>query len=161
MRRATTGGGLYNQTKKQGARTDLTSPQNEDKSKTSECLAVEHGVSARTIENDGQYAAAVDKPIRSGVRRRRRSMQSVIQEQVRLWWCNNLSHHQKKNTRQQRLKPPPPRRMLARWFKRFRKFYGTFSAPLACAGARKKNPEVARPQGFRAPRARARVAALR
>jgi ParB family chromosome partitioning protein len=54
-------GRRYNRQKKQGKRNDLTSPQYEDKSKTSEILAQEHGVSRATIERDGQFVDAVEK----------------------------------------------------------------------------------------------------
>lgn len=53
-------GRLYNRAKRQGERTDLTSPQSEEKLQTAERLAVQHGVSRATIERDGQFAAAVD-----------------------------------------------------------------------------------------------------
>jgi len=54
-------GRRYNRARRQGERTDLTSPQNEAKLRTSERLAQEHGVSRATIERDGQFAEAVDK----------------------------------------------------------------------------------------------------
>jgi len=51
----------YIRLKRQGARTDLTSDQNEQKLWASEQSAQEHGVSPTTIRHDGQFAAAVDK----------------------------------------------------------------------------------------------------
>ncbi|HYW80504.1 MAG TPA: DNA N-6-adenine-methyltransferase, partial [Thermoguttaceae bacterium] len=54
-------GRRYNRLKKQGARTDLTSPHCEEKLSTADRLASEYGVSGATIERDGQYASAVDK----------------------------------------------------------------------------------------------------
>ncbi len=51
-------GEKYNLEKKQGKRSDLTSPQSEDKSKTSERLAKQYKVSRATIERDGKYAEA-------------------------------------------------------------------------------------------------------
>lgn len=48
-------GRRYNRQKHQGKRNDLTSPNNEDKSKTSEILAKAHGVSKATVERDGQF----------------------------------------------------------------------------------------------------------
>jgi Family of unknown function (DUF6011) len=54
-------GEQYNLLKKQGKRTDLTSPQSEEKSQgTSHALAVQHHVSHATIERDGAYAEAVE-----------------------------------------------------------------------------------------------------
>src|SRR6516162_1887874 len=53
-------GRRYKRLKRQGERTDKTSPQNEEKSSTTaERLAVQHGVSRPTIERDGQFADAV------------------------------------------------------------------------------------------------------
>jgi hypothetical protein len=58
-------GRLYNRLKKQGARTDLTSPQIEDKSErrdtTAQHLADQFGVGRATIERDGQFAEAVEE----------------------------------------------------------------------------------------------------
>lgn len=55
-------GKLYNRVKRQGARTDLTCPQNADKcSKTSEKLAAEHGVSKWTVERAGKFAEEVER----------------------------------------------------------------------------------------------------
>ena len=51
----------YRQEKKQGARTDLTSPQNGDKLKTSEKIAQQHGVSKNTVERAEKFADGVDK----------------------------------------------------------------------------------------------------
>jgi DNA N-6-adenine-methyltransferase (Dam)/Family of unknown function (DUF6011) len=54
-------GEQYNLIKKQGKRTDLTSPQSEEKSQsTSHALAAQHHVSHATIERDGAYAEAVE-----------------------------------------------------------------------------------------------------
>jgi len=53
-------GRRYNRTKKQGARTDLTSDQNDTKLQTAEVLAQQHGVSPATVKRAGQYAAAID-----------------------------------------------------------------------------------------------------
>jgi DNA-binding XRE family transcriptional regulator len=50
----------YRNQKKQGERTDLTSPQNEEKSTTAEKLADKHGVSKATIERDAEFSKAVD-----------------------------------------------------------------------------------------------------
>ncbi len=55
-------GRRYNRTKRQGERTDLTSGNSCHKLETTaDILAEQHGVSPRTIRNDGQYAAAVKK----------------------------------------------------------------------------------------------------
>ena len=51
-------GRIYNRTKKQGRRTDLTSPHFEEKSAAG--LATNYGVSKATIERDGQFARAVE-----------------------------------------------------------------------------------------------------
>lgn len=53
-------GKQYNRLKRQGARTDLTSDQNDQRLDTSEQLAVKHGVSSPTIRRDGQFAEAVE-----------------------------------------------------------------------------------------------------
>lgn len=53
-------GRVYERTKKQGERTDLTFPQNEEKLQTSQELAERFGVSRATIERDAQFARAVD-----------------------------------------------------------------------------------------------------
>jgi protein gp37 len=53
-------GRIYNRTKKQGQRTDTTSPQIEEKSTTATKLATDYGVSRATIERDGQFARAVE-----------------------------------------------------------------------------------------------------
>lgn len=53
-------GRIYNRRKKQGSRTDLTYPQLEDKSKTSEVVAAELGTSKATIERNGQRAELHD-----------------------------------------------------------------------------------------------------
>lgn len=53
-------GKRYNREKRQGKRTDLTCPQNEDKLKTAECLGNEYKVSRATIERDGDYTKAID-----------------------------------------------------------------------------------------------------
>lgn len=49
-----------NEKLKQGTRTDLTYPQNEDRLKTSEKLAAEYSVSKATIERDADFAKGVD-----------------------------------------------------------------------------------------------------
>ena len=54
-------GRVYERTKKQGERTDLTSPQSEEKLQTSQALAERFGVSRATIERDAQFARAVDE----------------------------------------------------------------------------------------------------
>ncbi len=54
-------GRRYNRLKRQGARTDRTSAQNEQKLEASEEIAKEYGVSRATVVRDGQFAAAVDK----------------------------------------------------------------------------------------------------
>jgi len=54
-------GRRYNRTKRQGARTDLTSGNICPKLDTSIRLAAEHGVSPRTVKNDGAFARAVEK----------------------------------------------------------------------------------------------------
>jgi glutaredoxin len=54
-------GRRYNRTKAQGTRSDLTSPQNEEKLTTAEKLADQYGVSRATIERDGAFATAVDE----------------------------------------------------------------------------------------------------
>lgn len=54
-------GRRYNRAKRQGARTDLTSGQSGQKFDAAEFLGREHGVSARTIRRDGEYALAVEK----------------------------------------------------------------------------------------------------
>lgn len=53
-------GKRYRAEKKQGKRSDLTSPQNEEKSTTAERLAEQNNVSRATIERDAQYAEAID-----------------------------------------------------------------------------------------------------
>jgi len=52
-------GQLYNKTKKQGARSDLTSPQNGGKS-TSEVIHDQYKVGKNTVERAGVFAEAVD-----------------------------------------------------------------------------------------------------
>jgi len=54
-------GRRYNRAKRQGARTDLTSGQNDQKSTTADRLAKEHGVSPATIRRDGKFAEEVEK----------------------------------------------------------------------------------------------------
>ena len=54
-------GRRYNRLKTQGARTDLTSDQNAQKSTTAEKLAAQHGVSPATIRRDGADAALMDQ----------------------------------------------------------------------------------------------------
>jgi hypothetical protein len=51
----------YKIEKKQGQRTDLTSGQNDQKLETREKLAIQHKVSAKTIQRDEKYAESVDK----------------------------------------------------------------------------------------------------
>jgi hypothetical protein len=53
-------GKRYHSEKQQGARSDLTSPQNEGKSQTAERLADEYKVSRATIERDATFASAID-----------------------------------------------------------------------------------------------------
>src|SRR5262249_36546840 len=54
-------GEQYNLQKRQGKRTDLTSPQSEEKlHTTSQVLAAQHKVGRVTIERDGAFAAAVE-----------------------------------------------------------------------------------------------------
>jgi hypothetical protein len=52
-------GKRYNLEKRQGERTDLTSPHNEGKSDTAERLADAYQVSPAAIERDGEFADAV------------------------------------------------------------------------------------------------------
>jgi len=47
-------------TKPKGARTDLTSAQNEQKFTTAEVIAKEYGVGQATIRRDAEFSAAVD-----------------------------------------------------------------------------------------------------
>jgi len=54
-------GKLYESMKRQGARTDLTSAQNEQKFTTAEVIAKEYGVGQATIRRDAEFSAAVDK----------------------------------------------------------------------------------------------------
>lgn len=54
-------GRRYNRTKKQGARTDLTSGQNDQKLTTAETLGKQHGVSSSTIKRDGKFAEQVER----------------------------------------------------------------------------------------------------
>lgn len=54
-------GKKYNRLKQQGKRTDLTSGNFYQKLQTSETLAGEHGVSEKTVRNDGKYTEAVDR----------------------------------------------------------------------------------------------------
>lgn len=54
-------GKLYESRKRQGARTDLTSPQNEEKLITAKELGKQYGVSKATIERDADFSRAVDK----------------------------------------------------------------------------------------------------
>ena len=54
-------GRRYNRTKKQGARTDLTSRQNAEKLNTSATLAKEYGVDPTTIQRAGKFAESVEK----------------------------------------------------------------------------------------------------
>jgi N6-adenosine-specific RNA methylase IME4 len=54
-------GKLYESRKRQGARTDLTSPQNEEKLITAKELGKQYGVSKATIERDADFSEAVDK----------------------------------------------------------------------------------------------------
>jgi hypothetical protein len=51
----------YKIEKKQGQRTDLTSGQNDQKLETREKLALQHKVSAKTIQRDEKYAESIDK----------------------------------------------------------------------------------------------------
>jgi hypothetical protein len=51
----------YKIEKKQGQRTDLTSGQNDQKLETREKLAIQHKVSAKTIQRDEKYAESIDK----------------------------------------------------------------------------------------------------
>jgi hypothetical protein len=53
-------GKRYNIEKRQGERTDLTSPENQGKSTTAERLAKTYQVSRDTIEKDAQFAEAID-----------------------------------------------------------------------------------------------------
>jgi hypothetical protein len=64
-------GKRYNLEKKQGARTDLTSADNQQKSTTAERLANEYHVDPSTIRADGQFAEALDTledQVRPGIR---------------------------------------------------------------------------------------------
>jgi hypothetical protein len=53
-------GKLYNGTKKQGKRSDLTSGKSCTKSDTAEKIAKDSGVSPRTVKNDAKFAEAAD-----------------------------------------------------------------------------------------------------
>jgi hypothetical protein len=53
-------GQRHNREKRQGERTDLTSPHNEEKPTTAQRLAERYQVSVPTIERDGDFAEAVD-----------------------------------------------------------------------------------------------------
>ncbi len=53
-------GKRYNNEKKQGQRTDLTSAQNEQKLPTAERLAEEEGVSQATVRRDAKFSEALD-----------------------------------------------------------------------------------------------------
>jgi hypothetical protein len=53
-------GRIHHRMKRQGARTDRTSAQSEQKSDAATALAREHGVSRATIVRDGQFARAVE-----------------------------------------------------------------------------------------------------
>jgi hypothetical protein len=53
-------GKRYNLEKRQGERTDLTSPENREKSTTAQRLADHYQVSRDTIEKDRAFAEAVD-----------------------------------------------------------------------------------------------------
>ena len=55
-------GRIYNRTKKQGQRTDLTSPQIEEKSTVTK-LATQFGVGRATIERDGQEQVRQGEPL--------------------------------------------------------------------------------------------------
>jgi len=52
-------GRIYNRSKKQGARTDITSGQNVHKS-TSDDLGERFGVSGKTVQRDGKFAESVE-----------------------------------------------------------------------------------------------------
>jgi N6-adenosine-specific RNA methylase IME4 len=54
-------GRRYNRAKRQGERTDITSGKSCQKSTTAERLALEHGVTEKTVRNAGKVADAVDK----------------------------------------------------------------------------------------------------
>jgi N6-adenosine-specific RNA methylase IME4 len=54
-------GRRYNRAKRQGERTDITSGKSCQKSTTAERLALEHGVTEKTVRNAGKVAEAVDK----------------------------------------------------------------------------------------------------
>lgn len=54
-------GKLYESMKRQGARTDITSAQNEHKFTTAEVIAKEYGIGQATIRRDAEFSAAVDK----------------------------------------------------------------------------------------------------
>jgi hypothetical protein len=60
-------GKRYEGEKRQGARTDLTSPQSEEKSTTSERIAREHNVSRATVERAAQFATAVETLDEAGI----------------------------------------------------------------------------------------------
>ena len=59
-------GRRYNRAKKQGARTDLTSDQIDQKS-TAERLAVEHAVGEATVRRAGKFAEEVEKTPEPGM----------------------------------------------------------------------------------------------
>jgi len=54
-------GKLYESMKRQGARTDLTSAQNEQKLNTTKEISDQYGVSERTVIRDEQFSQSVDK----------------------------------------------------------------------------------------------------
>jgi ParB family chromosome partitioning protein len=54
-------GRRYNRMKRQGERTDLTSGKTYQKSTTAEAIAKKHGVTEKTIRNDGKKAEAIEQ----------------------------------------------------------------------------------------------------
>src|SRR5690625_4093600 len=59
---------LYNSVKKQGARTDITCRQSDDKSKTSESIGAQYGIGSRTVERAAKAVEAIaDTPLQAEV----------------------------------------------------------------------------------------------
>jgi len=54
-------GKLYESKKRQGARTDLTSGKNYQKSTTAEAIGKQYGVAERTVRDDAEFSKVVDK----------------------------------------------------------------------------------------------------
>jgi N6-adenosine-specific RNA methylase IME4 len=76
-------GRRYNRVKKQGARTDLTSAQNEQKLTTAESIAADEGVGQATVRRAAKFAEQVDADpdLREAVVVKRQSATKVKREQ--------------------------------------------------------------------------------